>query len=169
MDWFFAQLPTAPLSVETILSLGSASMTAYFWLVKARQERPRLRIFQLGGFRATVRRGSTDQNSKSLGLTQLDDTGVLIANDSTRQNSIVRFDCFLKHQGSWLKGRWGYVNDDKPPWNIPPESAISMNMACFFDVPEDYETPQNAEFRVEFVTVSGQRFPHRFWMQAPEM
>ena len=94
---------------------------------------------------------------------------MLIANNSIRQTSIVRFECFLKYKGEVIKGRWGYMQEDKPPWNIGPESTISLAMACFFEVPEDCELPKNFDFRVEFVTVSGQRFPHMFSLVAPDM
>ena len=144
-------------------------MTAYFWLVKARQERPRIKAFQLRDFRATLRRGDPEQGIKRLCVTQVDSGGVMIANDSSRQNSIVLFDCFMNDRGHWIKGTWGYMEDDKPPWNIPPESAISLSLACFFDVPENYETPDDLELRVEFITVSGQRFPHTFRLKAPEL
>ena len=157
------------IPIETILAATSATMTAYFWLVKARKERPSLKIFQLAGFRASLRRGDPDTETKRLCLTQVDQGGVLIANNSTRQNSVVRFDCWLKHNGHQLKGRWGYVEEDRPPWNVGPESTIAMSLACFFDVPEDYEILDDFDFRVAFVTTSGQRFPHMFSRQAPEL
>jgi len=93
--------------------------------------------------------------------------GVLVANNSSRQNSIVRFDCHLVYAGGWLKGSWGYLNDDKPPWNLPPQTSIAISPACFFDVPEDFEVGEDLQFRVAFVTASGRRFSHRFTMKAP--
>lgn len=155
------------LSIESVLSVMSAAMTGYFWLVRARRENPRLKIFQLHNFRATLRRGEEEKKTKRLCLSQVDSCGVLIANDSTRQNSIIRFDCFLRHRGQQIKGVWGYVDNDKPPWNIPPESTISLSLACFFDVPEDFEIRDNLTFRLEFVTVGGHRFKHLFSTQAP--
>ena len=82
-------------SIELILSVASFSITIYFWLVKARRERPQLRIYQIGGFRAYCRRHQQRDDVKRLGVQQLDSGGVLIANNSTRQNSIVLFDCWL--------------------------------------------------------------------------
>jgi hypothetical protein len=159
---------TLPSGVQAVLSIFSAAITSYFWLVKARQERPDLRFYQLMDFRASVRRGPGEPKTNRLSLTQVDSGGVLIANNSIRQNSILRFDCFLRHDGRWIKGRWGYVNQDKPPWNIPPQSAISLSLACFFDVPDDYELPEDLHFRVEFVTTSGKRFPHVFSRNLPD-
>lgn len=157
------------LSPEVVISVVSLSMTSYFWLIQARRERPDIKFFQLRHFRATLRRGDPGQNNKRLAIIQMDSGGTLIANNSTRQNSIVRFDCFLRHKGNLIQGKWGYVDDDQPPWNIPPESTIAMSVACFFDVPEDCEIPENLDFRVDFVTVSGQRFSHMFSLNAPEL
>jgi hypothetical protein len=157
-----AQEIALPAGLQAILSVFSAAVTSYFWFVKARQERPDLRFHQLMDFQASLRRGNPEQKTRRLALTQVDSGGVLIANNSIRQNSILRFDCFLRDGGGWIKGHWGYVAQDKPPWNIPPQSAISLSMACFFDVPEAYEVPQDLRFRVEFVTTSGKRFSHVF-------
>ena len=155
------------LSMESVLSVMSAAMTGYFWLVKARREKARLQFFQLHGFRASLRRGDEEKKTRRLCLSQVDAGGVLVANDSTRQNSIIRFDCYLRHRGQQIKGTWGYVDNDKPPWNIPPESTISLSLACFFEVPEDYEIRDNLAFRVEFVTVGNHRFKHLFSLQSP--
>lgn len=157
------------LSPEVVISVASLSMTSYFWLVQARRERPDLKFFQLRDFRATLRRGDPERKTKKLGIVQVESGGTLIANNSTRQNSIVRFDCFLSHNGKLIQGKWGYVDEDHPPWNIPPQSTIAMSLACFFDVPEDCEVPENLDFRVEFVTVSGQRFRHLFSVNTPEL
>jgi len=156
------------ISPEMVVSVLSGSMTAYFWLVKARRERPDLKIFQLQNFRPSVRR-NPDGEGRRLGLTQIETGGVLVANNSTRQNSIVRFECYLRDGHSWKKGHWGYLSDDKPPWNIGPESTISISPACFFEVPDDYETPDDLRFKIEFVTVSGQHFGHVFTLKAPEL
>ena len=92
---------------------------------------------------------------------------MLVANDSTRQNSIIRFDCFLHANGTVTSGSWGYINDDKPPWNIGPESTIALSPACFFPVADDFEIPDDLRFRIEFITVSGRRFGHDFTLKAP--
>src|SRR5437773_4681954 len=161
-------LPT--MSVEMVLSVLSTVVTGYFWLVRSRQERPNLKIFQLRDFRTSLRggEGAGARKAKRLSLTPMELGGVLVANNSLRQNSIVRFDCYLSYAGGWLKGSWGYLNDDKPPWNIPPQTSIAISPACFFDVPEDFEPSDDLQFRVEFVTASGRRFSHRFTMKAPE-
>lgn len=159
-------LTVAPPSLELVLSVLSIVMTAYFWLVKARRERPHLKVFQLDAFNATLRSGR-EEGGKRLCLTQIGDCGVLIANNSSRQSSILRFDCFVHHDGRWLEGRWGYVNNDAPPWNIPPESTISLKLACFFDVPDEYEVTDEIELRVEFITAGGQRFGTKLFRNVP--
>jgi hypothetical protein len=163
-----AQVAVPSVSIEMVLSALSAFVTGYFWLVRSRQERPNLKIFQLRDFRASLRGGEGDRKAKRLSLTPMELGGVLVANNSLRQNSIVRFDCYLSYAQGWLKGSWGYLNDDKPPWNIPPQTSIAISPACFFDVPEDFEVADDLQFRVEFLTASGRRFAHRFAMKAPE-
>ena len=156
-----------PVSWEAALSLASVTMTAYFWMVQARRERPYLEFFQMQDFRATLRRGDGNPETKRLSVTQIAEGGTMIANHSTRQNAIVRFDCFLEEPSGWLKGHWGFMEEERFPWNIPPESAISRRLACFFDVPVDYEVRDQMNIRVEFVTVSGQRFSDLFHLKAP--
>ena len=159
----------ASFPVDTVLAVFSVAMTSYFWLVKARQERPKLSFFQMGNYRVNPRRGDADKKTKRLCISQLDTGGVLVANNSTRQNSIVRFDCSIKHEGNRIKGQWGWTGDDKPPWNIPPETTIAFSPCCFFEVPEDYEVPEDLKFQMDFCTVSGHRFSHTFSLEAPEL
>lgn len=155
--------------VEIILSLASLSVTVYFWCIQARRERPQLRIYQTGGFQAVCRRHPQKENKKRLCVQQMNPTGVLIANNSTRQNSIVLFDCwFLLPGGEQIRGDWGSVGEDTPPWNIGPESTIAMGLACFFDVPEDFEIPETFEIGVEFISASGKRYAHTFEREVPE-
>lgn len=154
-------------AIETALSIFSATLTAYFWLVKARQEQPNLTIYQLHDFRTSLDRRDPEKKTKRLGVAQVIPGGVLVTNHSVRQNSIVRFDCHVWQMGRWFKGNWGYVEDDKPPWNLAPQSSIAISLASYFDVPEDYETPDDLKFRVDFLTASGKRFSHVFTRQAP--
>ena len=155
--------------IEIILSVASFAITVYFWFVQSRRERPQLNIFQIGNFRAVCRRHQKRDDVKRLCIQQMDSNGVLIANNSTRQNSIVLFDCwFLMPDGNQIRGDWGSVGDDRPPWNIGPESTIAMGLACFFDVPTDFEIPDSFEIGVDFISASGKRFSHLFMQEAPE-
>lgn len=154
-------------SIEVVLSGTSLAITLYFWFIQARRERPQLRIYQIGGFRAVCRRHPQRDDAKRCCVQQLDSHGVLIANNSIRQNSIVLFDCWLLlPDGQQIHGDWGVVGDDHPPWNVGPESTIAMGLACFFDVPQDFEVPDSYEIGVEFVSASGQRYPHTFGREA---
>lgn len=168
MSHIFGQLPVPVLSYEAVLSVVSLGLTTYFWLVKARRERPSLQFFQMRSFRTNLRSNRDDSNTKRFGLTQVEQCGVLIANNSTRQTSIVRFDCHFEWRGRTIKGYWGYMEDEKFPWNIPPESAIDIRLACFFDVPDEFEVPDDLEFTVEFITVGNRRFAHRFSLRVAE-
>ncbi len=154
-------------STELVLSGLSFVFTSYFWLVQARRERPRLQFYQLRDFRVVTRRHPNREGMKRLCVQQLGTGGVLIANHSTRQNSIVMFACHLKTPQGNIPGDWGFSGDDSPPWNVGPESAIAFSPACFFDVPEDFEVPENVQFEVRFITASGRRFSHTFTQLAP--
>ncbi len=157
------------IDLKMVLSVFSFLVTTWFWLVKSRKERPNLEFHQLSNFRATCRRQPDLEGMKRLCIQQLDTGGVLIVNHSTRQNSIVVFECFLKVGIGEIRGDWGYTGNDRPPWNIGPESSIAFSPACFFDVPEDFQIPENPEFRIRFLTASGKSFTHRFARQAPRL
>ncbi|MCP4513021.1 MAG: hypothetical protein GY903_14870 [Fuerstiella sp.] len=155
-------------SIEVVFSGTSLAITLYYWFIQARRERPQLRIYQIGSFRAACRRHQKRDDARRLCVQQLDSCGVLIANNSIRQNSIVLFDCWLLlPDGQELRGDWGTVGDDRPPWNVGPESTIAMGLACFFDVPLAFEVPDSFEIGVEFISASGQRYSHRFAREAP--
>lgn len=155
-------------SIEAALSIFSAAMTSYFWLIRARREKPCLQFYQLGNFNAGLRSRPDSKEQKSLVLSQVMATGVLVANQSTRQNSIVKYEGFLKLGEDEIKGSWMYAEDDLPPWNIAPESSIALRLGCWFDVPDGYEVPDELEFEIEFVTASGKRFSHRFQRKLSE-
>lgn len=157
------------IDIPMVLSGASFLFTTYFWFVKARKERPSLRFYQLSDFRATCRRNPEKEGQKRLCLQQIDTGGVLIVNHSSRQNSIILFECLLLTEEGLIRGDWGFSGDDKPPWNVGPESAISFSPACFFDVPEDFEVPDELAFRIQFITASGKQFSHRFTKQAPRL
>jgi len=157
------------IDVPILLSSVSFLFTTYFWFVKARGERPNLKFHQLSEYRASLRRHPEKKDRKRLCVQQIDKGGVLIVNHSTRQNSIVVFDCFLKTPDGEIQGDWGYSGEDKPPWNIGPESTIAFSPVCFFDVPEAYNLPDNLEFRIRFITASGKKFSHWFARQAPAL
>lgn len=146
------------VDIQLLLSVGSFVFTTYFWFVKARREQPSLQCFQLSDFRAACHRHPEKAGQKRLGLQQLETGGVLIVNHSTRQNSVVCFDCYLQTERGEVLGDWGYSGDDKPPWNVGPESTIAFSPACFFDVPADYEVPEDPKFRIVMVTASGKSF-----------
>ncbi len=152
--------------VDTCLAVGSAAMTGYFWLVRVRQEQPALSVHQLSNYRATLRRSETP-GMQRLCLSQLDTGGVLVANHSVRQNSVLKFACYLETPHGEIEGDWGWTGDDKPPWNVGPETTIPLSPACFFDVPEGYRAPDDLRFRIELVTVSGRRFGHTLSLEAP--
>lgn len=155
------------LDIQLMLTGISFVVTMYFWLIKAHKDKPNLEFYQLSHFRMSSRRHPNRDDMRRVGFQQLDTGGVLIVNHSTRQNSVVLFNCYLKTDQGEIRGDWGYSGDDKPPWNIGPETSIAFSPACFFDVPQDFELPDDPQIRMEFITASGKRFSHRFTRLAP--
>lgn len=166
MEYLLAE---SRVGIETILSVTSLVVTLYFWFVQANRERPDLRFFQLTDMRAVTRRVPGHEGVVRLCVQQLDSHGVLVANNSSRQNAIVNYECSFQYQGQTVVGDWGYVDDDKPPWNVGPDSSIGLGLAFFFDVAEDFEIPDQLEFSVTFFAVNGKRFDSRFWLKAPRL
>ena len=146
---------------EMVLSILSLVMTVYFWLIKSRKERPNLKVFQLWSFGSSPGR-ENENGTKTISVYPMESGGVLVANNSTTQNSIIKFDCYLRDGKQWVKGVWGYQNNDKPPWNIAPQSTIAISPVCFFDVRKDFEMKDDSVFKLEFITISGKRFSFLF-------
>jgi hypothetical protein len=160
---------TNGMDVELAISALSLVVTCYFWFVRARRDRPNLQFYQLGDFRCVCRRVPDKEGVKRLCIQQLGTGGVLIVNHSSRQNSIVLFDCFLHHGDDLIAGDWGYSGEDKPPWNIGPETSLAFSPACFFELPEGDNVPENPVFYLRFITASGKKFTHRFSKEAPQI
>ncbi|MDG2219870.1 MAG: hypothetical protein P8L85_00715 [Rubripirellula sp.] len=150
------------LSPELAISGVSLALTSYFWLVRIRKERPNLEFVQLSDFQFSCRRDPERENVKRVCLQQREVGGVLIVNHSLRQNSIISFECYLDTPANLVQGEWGYTSDDKPPWNVGPETSIAFSPACFFDVPADFVEPENPVFYLRFRTASGRKFVKRF-------
>ena len=157
------------VDMELLMSGASLAVTAYFWLIKARKDLPHLQFYQLNDFRVVARRHPHEANKKRICIQQLNTGGVLAVNHSTRQNSIVFFECYLQTADGDVLGDWGYGGNDNPPWNVGPETTIPLSPACFFDVPEDFEIPDDPVFRMHFVTASGKQFVHQFRKHAPRL
>jgi hypothetical protein len=158
-----AFMPT--LSTDSLMSGFSAVLTGYFWLVKNRGERENLRIFATLPFQATPRGGDADRKTKRLIFNQLGTGGVLLANNSTVQNSVLRFECFLKVAGDWVAGSPLLLNGEKAPWNLPPQTAVGVSAGGTFEVPEAFEPDDQTLLRFEFVTVTGKRFRQTFTLK----
>lgn len=153
---------------EILLSGLSLVVTFYFWLTKARGEKPNLKIFQLWSFGSSGGRVDEAAGTEKISVWPMESGGVLIANNSTLQNSIIKFDCYLKLDNKWVKGTWGYQNNEKPPWNIPPQTTVAISPVCFFEVPKGFQMKEEAVFRIDFITISGKRFGHIFQYKLKE-
>ncbi len=150
------------LDPELTISMLSLIVTCYFWMIRSRRERPNLEFVQLSDFRSSCRRIHDRDDAKRYCLQTIDSGSVLIVNHSIRQNSIVLFECYLPTESGVIRGDWGYGGDDKPPWNVGPETTIAFSPACFFDVPPDFVEPENPVFYIRFLTASGRKFTKRF-------
>jgi hypothetical protein len=142
------------LSLQALLSLGSAGLTAYFWLVKARRDRAGLRLVRLGDFRPD-RPQCSDVPGTERAVWY---GGICLANPSTLPAVVVQVRVQLHWQGRWLDGRLVLEKKDDVPWAVEPLRVLSRSLGCAFLVKEgtareELARPQRLRFTL--VTVDG--------------
>jgi hypothetical protein len=116
-------------TVSLVGSVATAAATAYFWIVRARRERPCLRIYVAD--RATeIILGVYRGESRGLQFR----TNVIVANTSSMPNAIIGVEIALKHRdGSW---------DDVPaprvaaiPLNVPSMTTVRLEIEWTVTLP----------------------------------
>jgi hypothetical protein len=151
-----------------MLAVLSICITVYHWVITMNREKPDLSFYQLNNFRSTIYGANSKKHDwKRLVFSQISTDGTLVANHSALQNSIVYFKCKLKYGSKSVDGDWGYLGDNKPPWNIPPQGSISLSPTCTFKVPKAFVKPDDYKLEIKFATTSGNGFVHTFLKEAP--
>jgi hypothetical protein len=142
------------LSLQAVLSVGSAGITAYFWLVKMNRERAGLRLYRVADFRP-----DRLQCSQVAGTEKATWYGELcLANPSSLPAVIVQARVQLCWQGKWLDGKMVLEKKDDVPWTLEPLRVLSRSFGCAFLVAEGTtreQIQQAQRLRFTFTTVDG--------------
>lgn len=155
--WWLAN--AIPPEVNAILAVGSAAVTAYFWLIKANRERAGVKVYQIGKFRADRRTVPASEAPTKYRLWWSGD--LFFANRSTLPSAIIGAEVSVFFRGQWIDGDFGWGEGAELPWNLPPLSVEKKPVAAFLKVQDEVEwdevqKPHKLRFR--FSTVDGRQF-----------
>ena len=119
-------------NVQTFFAVGSACVTAYFWLVKMNQERAGLKLYRVADFRP-----DRLQCSEAPGKEKATWYGeIYLANPSTLPAAVVRFRVQLLWGGRWIDGKLVIEKKDDMPWTVEPLRVLARGFGCSFAVEE---------------------------------
>ena len=113
------------------VSLISALITFYFWIVKSKQERPHLKIYkadpQLGGYAHS----SCDDPVKLIF-----EVRSVVANYSTRPNALLGTRAWVKmRDGKWQEGETRLDPKTPIPLNVAPLQTVRLDLTVTVAVP----------------------------------
>lgn len=143
-------------NVQSFLAVGSACITAYFWMVKMNQERAGLKLYRVADFRPD-RLQCSDQPGKEKATWYGE---IYLANPSLLPAAVVRFQAQLLWDGRWIEGKLVIEKKDGLPWTVEPLRVLARGFGCSFDVEEGTTrerllTPHKIRFT--WVTVDGRK------------
>src|ERR1700722_17998707 len=107
-----------------VMSIFSAAISCYFWLVRARQERPRLEVCK-----AEPRFGGYANSSCGDPIKLTFEVKVIVANYSTLPNALLGLNSWVKtREGAWLEAVT--IPDPKTPLplNVSPLQTVRLNL-----------------------------------------
>jgi hypothetical protein len=113
------------------VSLSSALATFYFWVVKARMERPRLTCYA-----AEPHLGGHAVSSCSDPVTLAFEPKVIIANYSTLPNAVLGATVWVRHRDNgWLPTRAMIEGATALPLNLAPMQTTRLNLRVTIELP----------------------------------
>jgi hypothetical protein len=117
--------------VSFVVSIISALITFYFWIVKAKQERPHLKIYkadpQLGGYAH-----SSCDNPVKLTF----EVHSVVANYSTRPNAMLGTKAWVRMKdGTWKDGETRLDPKTPLPLNVAPLQTVKLDLTVSITVP----------------------------------
>jgi len=113
------------------ISITTALITFYFWVVKARREQPRLRIYQ-----AEPQLGGHAQSSCADPVKLVFEVKSVVANYSTLPNAVLGVLAAVKmRDGSWQEAETRLDPKTPLPLNIPPMQTLRLDLALTIAVP----------------------------------
>jgi hypothetical protein len=142
------------------VSMCSALFTFYFWIVKARMERPNLKVY------------SAEPNISGHAFSSCGDPIKLIftprtilANYSSLPNAVLGVRLWLKNcEGAWLPMTTTLDKDSPLPINVAPMETVRLNLTATVELPA---VPEGGRCRNTGETFS--LYCDRFLPAAPEM
>ena len=143
-------------NVQSFLAVGSACVTAYFWLVKMNQERAGLKLYLVADFRPD-RLQCSDQPGKEKATWYGE---IYLANPATLPAAVVRFQVRLLWGGRWIDGKLLMEKKDDLPWTVEPLRVLARGFGCSFPVEEGTAREQLLrpnKLRFIWTTVDGRR------------
>ncbi len=121
---------------------GSAFATAstlYFWLVRARTERPQLKVHLAGPVGAdslAAGPGAPPSTARSQFTLK-----AVIANYSALPNAVLGLKAWVKaRDGSWQAATTSLDEKGQPPFNLPPLHTVPLALTATVNVPEAPES-----------------------------
>ena len=143
-------------NLQTVLAVGSACVTAYFWLVKMNQERAGLKLYRVADFKPD-RLQCSDAPGKEKATWYGE---VYLANPSSLPAAVVRFQVQLLWEGKWIDGKLVIERKDDLPWTVEPLRVVARSFGCSFTVnqgtvKEQLLTPHKVRFT--WTTVDGRK------------
>jgi hypothetical protein len=144
------------IKMETLISLSSACLTGYLWLVKMRRETAGLKLYQPAAFRADRRQCSREPGKEK--ATWYGD--IFIANPSSLPRTVIRSRIELLWKGQWIEGKWILEKKDDLPWAVEPLRVLTRGLGLSFDVDEGTpaeELQANHRIRLTLVTLDGRK------------
>jgi hypothetical protein len=120
---------TSHLSIG--VSIVTAMATFYFWIVKAKQEQARLRIFP-----AEPHVGGHAQSSCSDPIKLLFEVKSIVANCSSLPNALLEVQAWVKmRDGGWQEAEARLDAKTPLPLNVPPLQTIRLDVGVTLSVP----------------------------------
>jgi hypothetical protein len=117
--------------VSFAVSIVTALATFYFWLVKARQEKPQLRIYQ-----AEAQLPGHAQSSCSDPIKLSFEAKSVVANYSSLPNAVLAVNTWVKmRDGSWQEAETRLDPKTPLPLNVPPLQTVRLDLSLTIAVP----------------------------------
>jgi hypothetical protein len=141
-------------NLQTLIAVGSACVTGYFWLVKMNRERAGLKLYRIGDFKPDrLQCGDVAGKEKA---TWYGD--ICIANPSSLPVAVVGFRVQLMWRRKWIDGKLVMERKDDVPWTVEPLRVLARSFGCAFPVEQGTTREQLLQphkLRFSWTTVDG--------------
>jgi hypothetical protein len=125
--------------VSLVGSVFATVSTVYFWLVRARQERPQLKVHlaaPVGADSLAAGPGAPPNTARSQFSLK-----AVVANYSALPNSVLGVRAWVKgRDGDWKPAATSLDDKSQPPFNLPPLHTVPLSITATVNVPEQPDT-----------------------------